>query len=86
MARRKRPDPVVEQLRALRNGGLGALIAAEKIASGADDTIQIRINRTLKLLFAEEAMKSGHVRGGKPNISAWLISLGRNAIEKKGRG
>lgn len=80
MAKRKRPDPVVEQLRALNGGGISALLAAESLV---DDRgwIQIRVSNARKRLYAEAAQAEGFIHGGKPNISAWLIALADAALK-----
>lgn len=74
--KRRRPDPVVEQLRALREGGLGALLAAEQIATAADDLIQVRVSKMRKALYREAAQ-----RAGAKSLSAWLISLADDAAK-----
>jgi len=76
----KRRRTVVDDLRALMGGGVEALRVAEEITR-ADDQIQIRVSRARKELYAAAAKRAGFVRGGKPNVSAWLISLADDAAE-----
>lgn len=79
MARKRRT--VVEDLRAIMGGGVEALRVAEEITR-ADDQIQIRVSKARKALYADAAKRAGFVRGGKPNVSAWLVSLADAAARR----